>query len=161
MMRFLLSVLFASSAPLAGHAACPQELAVYAAENGDALEFTGNSDAEFNFHQISILLKDGPMLDAYVEANFETSAPEMSIQYNCPDGDLTFDDLKSCTVYRNEVFSVSENGERDELPSAGQPAASAILLPDFEKSLWENAAFEGQGPNAKPAETFKLSGCLE
>lgn len=146
-------------------AECPQELAVYEAANGNLLEFSGNSDASMKFHQIGILLQqqeaDDLVLEAFVEKTHGLQQGEMTVRYQCPDGDIPLDDLEKCTIYQSVVYGADRNGILAELPLAGDPAARSIVLPNFTADVWMHEAWSDSIGLKRPAEIFHLSGCLE
>lgn len=151
--------------PSASLAACPQQLAVYKAANGNLLEFSGNSSADF--HQIGLLLQTHDeqtppiILDAFVEKTHGLGQAEMTVRYGCPDGDIPLDDLDDCTIYQSVIYGADSNGLISELPATGKPAAESIVLPNFTADVWMHAAWKETGGPKRPAEVFQLSGCME
>lgn len=168
-MRLLAGMvgLWVAVLPSIAHAACPQELAVYEADNGNLLEFSGNSNAEMGFHQIGLLLQANDdqetpiILDAFVEKTHGLGQAEMIVRYDCPDGDIPLDDLDECTIYQSVVYGADNAGLIGELPAAGKPAAQTIVLPNFTADVWMHPAWKEISGPKRPAEIFQLSGCME
>lgn len=149
-------------AGLPADASCPQELAVYESADGNtAVEFVGKSDAVMMAHEVRIIFREGPMLTGYVEATHGLRQPEIVTPHNCPDGDVTGEELDACILYASVVYGTDGDGRIIELPVAGEVAARQILLPNLTDRIWMNAAFAGEGPVHKPAEILDPSGCQE
>ncbi|MAW89036.1 MAG: hypothetical protein CMJ42_21160 [Phyllobacteriaceae bacterium] len=143
-------------------AACPQELAVYESADGrTALEFVAGGQAMAMSHEIRILIRDGAPVAAYVQPGAALGQPEMVLPVNCPEGDVTGEELAACIVYRSVVYATDAQGGLRELPAAGETAAQAVLLPNFAASAWRHPAFGDDGPEQPPAEIFRLAGCQE
>jgi hypothetical protein len=143
-------------------AACPQELAVYESADGNtALEFVGRGDAVMMAHEVRLIFRDGPVMTGYVAATHGLRQPEIVTPHNCPEGDVTGEELDACLLYRSVVYGTDETGQLIELPVAGEDAARQILLPNLAAMLWMHPAFDGEGPTHRPAEILELSGCQE
>ena len=143
-------------------AACPQELAVYESGDGQtALNFTAGGGAMAMSHEIRILFRGAGPVTAYVQPGAAFGQPEKVLPVNCPEGDVTGDELAACIVYRSVVHAVDAQGVPGELPAGGEPAAQAVLLPNFAASVWRHPAFGDDGPPEPPAEILMLAGCQE
>lgn len=143
-------------------AACPQELAVYESADGrTALEFVAGGRAMAMSHEIRILMRDAVPLTAYVQPGAALGQPEMVLPVDCPEGDVTGEELAACIVYRSVVYAEDAGGGLRELPAAGETAARAVLLPNFAAAVWRHPAFGDDGPEQPPAERFNLAGCQE
>jgi hypothetical protein len=78
--------------------------------------------------------------------------------FNCPEGDVTGDDLKACTVWQGVIYGLVA-GHIDLLPSAEAKAADEILLPDFGPSI-RNSKIWGIGKaTVTPGDVLALKGC--
>ena len=82
------------------------------------------------------------------------------IPLNCPEGDVTGEELAACLVYQGTVYSIGVDSV-GLLPHPGETAAAQIFLPNLLPALWDNPQFGETGPKDPPAEIFKLSGCQE
>ncbi|TDH37677.1 hypothetical protein E2A64_00590 [Pseudohoeflea suaedae] len=140
-------------------AACPQELAVYEGADGSgALEFAGGGAGMLS--EMRLLYDGVEPVTAYLSHDEVHDRTEAMIPLNCPEGDVTGDELAACLVYQGTVYSIDADSV-GLLPHPGEAAAAQIFLPNLLPALWENPQFGDAGPKEPPAEIFKLSGCQE
>ena len=153
-----LAILMIASAPV--QAACPQELAVYNGTDGSgSLEF--RSIGGGMLPEIRLLYPGLSPVTAYLSQDERLERAEIMIPLNCPEGDVTGDELAACLVYRGAVYSIGKDGTVEGLPEIGETAAARVFLPNLAAALWDNPQFGGKGPETRPAELFELSGCQE
>ncbi|WP_245411738.1 hypothetical protein [Phyllobacterium leguminum] len=155
-------------APLSAYAACTQDRAIYSDRDDhytlafkpapeDLPAVTSN---EFTITQKSDAdQKSAFKLDGVVMWTQGVARPEGTVMYNCPDGDVTGDELEACMVWQGVIYALKEGAEAGLLPKAKEPAAQALLLPDFAGSL---DAFDfGAAKPAEPLswEVFRFKEC--
>lgn len=160
MTRFVTTVLFVLAQSGVALAACPQDLAVYTGVDGAGeLNFKGGGESPSR--RVDLLLTGVDPIITYLSVDQTSGRTDMVIPLNCPEGDVTGDELASCVVYHSAVYAVSVAGVIASLPESDQTAAEQILLPNLVSALWGNPQFGDSGPTARPAEVYKLSGCQE
>ena len=140
-------------------AACPQELAVYEGADGSgALEFSGGGAGMLS--EMRLLYDGVEPVTVYLSHDETHNRTQAMIPLNCPEGDVTGEELAACLVYQGTVYSIDTDSV-GLLPHPGEAAAAQIFLPNLLPALWENPQFGETGPKSPPAEIFKLSGCQE
>lgn len=161
MMR---GVAFASAmlAAAPAFAACPIELAVYT---------DGHSGAEINFRPVDeaaavtnafrLLLDKNLVLDGIVMWTEEPSRPAGMLMHECPEGDVTGEELARCTVWQGVIYSSDGHGKIGLLPAEGQPAPETLILADLGPSLRHSPAYGDKGFSNAPFDVFALNGCQE
>jgi len=140
-----LSALLAVSPALA--ADCRQEKAIYVDADGAyelRFEPVGSVSAATSNHFKVKIAKTDLVLDGIVMQSDEPVRANGMIMNNCPEGDVTGDDIAACTVWQGVIYSVSSDGEIASLPGEGLEAAAQVLLPDFgpairNSSIWGKA----------------------
>ena len=151
-----LASLLAASPALA---ACPQELAVYEGADGTGgLEFRGGGAGMLS--EMRFLYDGVEPVTAYLSHDDALDRTVTMIPLNCPEGDVTGEELAACLVYQGAVYALNDDAPA-ELPAPGQDAANKLFLPNLASALWGNPQFGEAGPKDRPAEVFKLSGCQE
>lgn len=156
---------FAALAGFAGliagpaHAACPQEMAVYTEVDGDAqIEFSAERAGFVVTNSFRLIVRDDLVLDGMVMWNQGVSRPNGLIMHQCPDGDVTGEELDACTHWEGVIYTVSGDGKVDLI---GQDeAAETLLLPDLSRQLHYSALNSG-GETLVGFDTFALSGCQQ
>ena len=140
-------------------AACPQELAVYEGADGSgALEFANGGAGMLS--EMRLLYDGVEPMTVYLSHDETHNRTEAMIPLNCPEGDVTGEELAACLVYQGTVYSIDADSV-GLLPHPGEAAAAQIFLPNLLPALWDNPQFGETGPKDPPAEIFKLSGCQE
>jgi hypothetical protein len=140
-----LSALLAVSPALA--ADCRQEKAIYVDADGAyelRFEPVGSVSAATSNHFKVKIAKTDLVLDGIVMQSDEPVRANGMIMNNCPEGDVTGDDIAACTVWQGVIYSVSSDGKIASLPGEGLEAAAQVLLPDFgpairNSSIWGKA----------------------
>lgn len=155
-IRYLAAILIASVSLIASpaFAACTQDRAVYT-DKDDAYTLTFKSvpedqpTASSNEFQIAMSDSDLKLDGVVMWTEGDVARPNGIVMYKCPDGDVTGEELAACTVWEGVIYALTEGADADLLPKAKEPAAQALLLPDFSSAM--------SGFNfklAKPIETF-------
>ncbi|MGB7433087.1 MAG: hypothetical protein WA921_11530 [Ahrensia sp.] len=161
-MRIAISTLVLCTAPIAAHAACPQELAIYTSQSGTSgLEFVAGSDAVAMSHEVRLLVADDLVMTGYVGVTQVRDQSFLLVPHECPDGDVTGEELAQCMVYEDVFYAIGDDGVPGRLPLRGEDAAPGILLPGFLQQLEAQAERLGADAVAAASEVFQLSGCQE
>lgn len=80
---------------------------------------------------------------------------------DCPEGDLTGDEISECTVWEGVVYALDDAGKVGLMPREGEPAPQTLILADLGAWLSQSKAWAGTGLLSEPWDVFKLSGCQE
>lgn len=142
-------------------AACTQGRAIYMdADRLYTLAFSPvQSDAAATSHAFTITVdKTGHRMDGHVMASDPLGRPVGTLLDQCPDGDVTGEDLAACTIWEGLLYSHSD-GEIDILPAESEPAAGQILLPGFGDALVHSKAWAPGKATVAPWDVFTLKGC--
>lgn len=145
-------------------AACPQELAVY--EDRDkvaSLQFRP-APPTAAVHEIEFdvaFRQNGVMLSSVVMWTADVPRPTGLVLYECPQGDVTGQELAACTVWQGVIYGISSAGEVTLMPRRGEAAAAQLLLPDFAPAVRQSSAFGEERVSILPWDVFQLSGCQE
>lgn len=142
------------------HAACPQELAVYTEPgSGASLEFRSDAGGSFMAsHGFRLVIKDGPVLDGYVIWNNGVSRANGTLVLDCPEGDVTGEELDACTYWDGIVYTVAGDGKVAMIGDGA--AAPVILMPDVSRALYYSNLNDGKA-SLPQFDAFELSGCQE
>lgn len=152
-------------------AACPQALAVYSemphpdgrqSEPAKAAEinFYPDADAVVVTNAFNMVLAKGPRLLGHAIWNVENARPDGALMLNCPDGDVTGDELRACTHWVGVIYSMDKNGQLGLLPGAQAPAAETLIFTDLSRALYFSDLNIDE--NILPQwDQFRLSGCQE
>lgn len=143
------------------HAACPQELSVYSEVGGATeLNFRPETEAAIVANSFRLILPDGPVLEGHVTWNEGVSRPTGALMLDCPEGDLTGDEIAACTHWQGVVYALDAEGNVGLIPPRGETAAPRLLLADLSRAL--HAGPLNDGKTALPAwDVYALSGCQE
>lgn len=150
-------------------AACPQALAVYTEMAGPDME-AGFQPAEINFfpdpnafivsNAFNMHLAKGESLQGHIIWNTDSARSDGTLMLNCPDGDVTGEEIRACTHWVGVVYAVNVQGTLSLMPAADEDAAQSLILTDMSRALYF-------GDLNKPSNTlprwdqFQLSGCQE
>ncbi|MEQ8480170.1 MAG: hypothetical protein RIC18_05905 [Hoeflea sp.] len=158
--RLVLTLPFLAGAATAAVAACPQELAVYRGADGiGALEFTGGGAGMLS--EMRLLFAGVEPVTIYLSHDDRLDRAVAMLPLNCPEGDVTGQELAACLVYQGAVYTLDRDSGVAGLPDTGDDAAQTVFLPGLASALWDNPQFDGAGPAERPAELFEISGCQE
>jgi hypothetical protein len=161
-VRRTVLALLASGVAAPALAACPIELAVY--RDRDLV-------AELNFspvlaqaavtNRFKIVMRGGPVFEGYVLWTDDPARPYGQALHECPEGDVTGDELAACTVWQGTIYTVSAEGTVGLMPGEGEPAPAKLLLADLGYQMRWSQTWEKAGLKATPWDEFSLSGCQE
>lgn len=143
-------------------AACPIELATYADSEGVAeLEFMPTMDAATVSNTFRVLLDNDVVLDGLVQWSDGVPRPNGMLMHNCPEGDVTGEELAICLVWQGVIYTSDDKGNIELLPVEGKAAPQKLILPDLGPSLRLSAAYDASGFSKTPGDVFALKGCQE
>lgn len=140
---------------------CPQGMAIYEDQSSSLrLEFTSLRQDIAVMHHFSIATMSSELqFTGYVLESGEPVRPFGIVQNNCPEGDVTGEELAACTVWEGVIYGTSSDGMLDILPNAEQAALPQLLLPDFSHSLLQNEVWAKLDTGQEPMEIFKFVDC--
>jgi hypothetical protein len=157
----VIAVVLAGAGPALG--ACPQELSIYADRDQVAsIEFRPVApDEAVHTGAFRVLFsQNGIVADGIVLWTEGVPRPTGIVMHDCPDGDVTGEELAACTIWQGVIYTVDAAGEVGLLPRQG-PAAGRLLLPDFGPSVRHSALYGANGISIVPWDVFDISGCQE
>ena len=147
---------------LPARAACPIELAVYGDRDGAAgIDFRPTAESAVVTNSFKMVLDNGVMLDGLVMWSDGIARPHASLMYNCPDGDVTGEELEACTLWEGIVYAADETGKVSLLPGERQDAPQTLVFPDLGPTLELSSAYGEGGFSKVPWDVFTLKGCQE
>lgn len=154
----LLSTLFPA---VAVSAECKQEQAIYA-DRDDAYELTFESvdpEAGSTSYRFVLAIKNSETkLDGFVMGSEPVDRPNGILFHNCPEGDVTGEDLAKCTVWEGVIYA-GVDGRIALLPPTGSKAAAEILLPGFAPALRDSSAWGAGKASVVPWDVLTFKGC--
>ncbi len=143
-------------------AACPIELAVYSDRDKVAqIDFTPKGEAAAVTNAFRLLLDGDTVLDGHVLWTDGIARPNGMILHECPEGDVTGEEIAACTVWQGVIYAVSDTGAIELLPRQGEPAPKALILPDLAHAVSVSKPGANLRPGFVPFDSFELSGCQE
>ncbi len=147
----------------AAQAACPMELSVYEDEAKTAgIDFRPTGESMVVTNTFRMNLHHGIQLDGIVMWSEEMPRPYASLLYQCPEGDVTGDEIAECTLWEGPVYAVAQDGKVGLMPAEGSPAPQTLILPDLGPTLRQAAIFADDEDEAGlPGDVFRLAGCQE
>lgn len=140
-------------------AECPIEKAICREPEAHAELRFARTDGENSplSHRFALIL-GGKHFDGHVMYDPEIERPVAMVLNNCPEGDVTGADIAACTVWRGIIYAGDERkGDIGLLPSEGEAAAPAIVLPGFGPAWMASSA--GKSTDTTPWDVFSLEGC--
>jgi hypothetical protein len=146
----------------AAAADCLQEQAVYGDADGAyevRFEPVGSASAATSNHFKVKVAKTDLVLDGIVMQSGEPVRPNGMIMNNCPEGDVTGNEIDACTVWEGVIYSIGTDGEVGSLPEEGRQAAAQLLLPDLGPAV-RNSSIWGTATVA-PWDVLTLKGCAQ
>jgi hypothetical protein len=148
-------------AAAANAATCTQEGAIYT-DSKSIYELTFepvDPESSSSSHSFKMTIKDTKLvLDGYVMPSEPVNRTNGFLFNNCPEGDITGDDIAACTVWQGVVYA-SNKGKIDLLPQQGADAAHEILLPGFGPALQASSAWGPKKATIAPWDVLTLKGC--
>ena len=143
-------------------AACPLERATYRDVEGTAaIEFTADSETAAVTNGFKMRLDKGVMLDGIVMWTEGVRRPNGMLSYDCPEGDVTGEELAACTVWQGVIYTSDAAGTIALLPPQTAEAPAKLILPDLGPSLRHSAAYGANGLAEVPWDVFAFSSCRE
>jgi hypothetical protein len=142
-------------------AECPQERAIYVDSQGlyELAFATVDLQSSASTHAFKMTIKDSKlMLDGYVMASEPVNRSNGFLFNNCPEGDITGDDIAACTVWQGVIYA-SDGSKIDLLPQQGAKAATEILLAGFGPALQASSAWGPGKATIAPWDVLTLKGC--
>lgn len=79
--------------------------------------------------------------------------------HQCPDGDITGEELAECTIWQGVPYGLYSDGAVGLLPDEGEPAVKQLLLPDFARSVMSKPIWNELNIDREPFEVFDLLDC--
>jgi hypothetical protein len=162
-MKSLAFLTLIACLPLQAAAAdCPQAKALYQdADKAYGLQFKPvNSTASPLSHLFDVTVgKTAIVMQGHVMTTDEVSRTIGTLQYQCPDGDVTGEDIAACTVWEGLIFAISDKGDVAILPAETAKAADKILLPDFGPSLRVSKIWGAKMAHVAPFDVLTFAGC--
>ena len=143
-------------------AACPSELAVYRdAADTAGIDFRPTGDSAAVTNTFKIALRDGPVLDGIVMWTENPLQSWGAVSLDCPEGDVTGEELADCTIWEGAVYAVGEDGMAGMMPRERNSAARQLILAGFAFQMQAAPALAERQPAKLPSDIFTLSGCQE
>lgn len=150
------------AAPATAFAACPMELAVYGDRDGAAgIDFRPTGQSAVVTNTFRMVLDNGVMLDGMVMWSDGVARPYASLMHQCPDGDVTGEELEACTLWEGVVYAADAAGHVSLLPAEGKDAPATLIFPDLGPALKLSSAYGEGGFSEVPWDVFALKGCQE
>ncbi len=141
-------------------AACPIELSVYRDRDGAAgIDFRPPEGAAVT-NAFRMVFASGLVLDGMVMWSEGVERPIGMLQYQCPQGDVTGDELEECTIWQGIVYSVGESGAAGLIPRSGD-APKTLIFTDVANAIATAPVLAQRQPAKLPFDIFELSGCQE
>jgi hypothetical protein len=140
---------------------CTQERAIYADDKGIyELSFEPvDPESSASSHSFKMTIKGSKLvLDGYVMPSEPVNRSNGILFNNCPEGDITGDDIAACTVWQGVIYA-SGKGKIDLLPQQGAGAAQELLLAGFGQALQASSAWGPKKATVAPWDVLVLKGC--
>jgi hypothetical protein len=151
-----------SAAPISAYAACPMELSVYGDRDDAAwIDFRPTGESAVVTNSFKMVLEKGVVLDGIVMWSEGVKRPYASLMYQCPEGDVTGEEIAACTLWEGVIYAADTNGKVDLIPAEGEAAPPALIFPDLGPTLRMSAAYGEDGFSKLPWDVFALKGCQE
>ncbi|CAN7502143.1 hypothetical protein [Aminobacter sp. LjRoot7] len=146
------------------HAACPIELAVYGDRDGAAeIDFRPTLESATVTNSFKMVMDNSIVLDGVVMWSQDVARPNGMLMHQCPEGDVTGEEIEACTVWQGVIYSVDEQGNVGLLPRERIAAAAPkkLIFSDLGHGLRSSAAYGPDGFSKVPWDVFELKGCQE
>lgn len=79
--------------------------------------------------------------------------------HQCPDGDITGEELTECTIWQGVPYGLYFDGAIGLLPDEDDLAVKQLLLPDFARSVMSKPIWNELNIDREPFEVFDLLDC--
>jgi hypothetical protein len=140
--------------------ACPQELSIYEDASGASITFTPPHENMASEHEFTLRL-GATELQGIVMWSKEPDRPNGIVMDQCPDGDVTGEELEKCTVWQGVIYGLTKEATAPFIGKRGTPHAEALLLPDFSRYATEHTYKTPLAGPVKVDDVFKMKGCQE
>lgn len=160
-MRIALVLAGLLAATAASAAECRQDRAIYADRDGGyelAFEPVGSAAAATSHHFKLKVLASGVVLDGIVMPGDDPVRSNGMVMYNCPEGDVTGEEIAACTVWEGVIYAL-DGSDAALLPEEGAKAAENLLLAGFGPSLRYSTLWDAGKASVVPWDLFKRKGC--
>ncbi len=101
------------------------------------------------------------VLEGIVIWDHAGARPDAVVMHDCPEGDVTGDELENCTIWQNVIYAVSADGTVGLLPGEKEPAARTLLLPDFGRALRYSSLYSEDSGASIASDVFALTDCRD
>lgn len=145
----------------AGFTICKQQSARYIdPESGLIFSFKTDNENSAFLQEFSLSSeKSDVKLDGFITLQGEPLRPVAYAIHQCPDGDVTGEELAKCTIWQGVPYGRYSDGDIGLLPDSDQPAVTQILLPDFARSVMSKPIWTEMNISQEPFEVFDLLDC--
>lgn len=144
------------------NAACPIELSVYGDRDKAAeIDFRPTLQSATVTNSFKMVLDNDVVFDGVVMWSQEVARPNGMLMFQCPEGDVTGEELDTCTVWQGVIYSVDEQGNIGLLPAERAEAPKKLIFSDLGHSLRTSAAYGPDGFSKVPWDVFEIKGCQE
>jgi hypothetical protein len=157
---FLAFVALAQLTSVPAFGACPQELSIYEDSAGNSLTFSPPRPDMASEHEFTLRLGQ-TSLQGIVMWSKEPDRPNGIVMDQCPDGDVTGEELNACTVWQGVMYALTKEATAPFIGKRGTPNAEAILLPDFSRYAMEHKFKTALAGPVKADDVFKMKACQE
>lgn len=160
-MRAVLALAGFLAATSALAAECRQDRAVYADRDGGyelTFEPVGSDAAATSHHFKLKMLASGTVLDGIVMPGDPARSNGM-IMYNCPEGDVTGEEIAACTIWEGVIYALDGAGDAADLPDEGARATENLLLSGFGPSLRYSKLWDEGKAKTVPWDLLRRKGC--
>lgn len=142
--------------------ACPIELAVFGdRDDAASVEFVPTGESATVTNTFRMVLGEGVVLDGIVMWSADVSRPNGMLMHNCPEGDVTGEELAACTAWQGVIYTADATGGIGLLPAEGTAAPRTLIFPDLGPALSQSPAYGGKGFSKLPWDVFALKACQE
>ncbi len=160
-MRAVLVLAGFLAATAASAAECRQDRALYADRDG-AYDLTFEpvgSDAAATSHHFKLkILASSVVLDGVVMPG-EPARSNGMVMHDCPEGDVTGEEIAACTVWEGVIYALDGAGDAGLLPEEGAAAAETLLLSGFGPSVRYSTLWDDGKATVAPWDVFRRKGC--
>ncbi len=160
-MRCVLVLAGFLAATAAPAAECRQDRAIYMDRDGGyelAFQPVGSNAAATSHHFRLTVLTSGVVLDGVVMPG-EPARSNGIAMYNCPEGDVTGEEIVACTVWEGVIYMLGGAGDAALLPEEGAAAAETLLLSGFGPSVRYSKLWDEGKASVAPWDIFRRKGC--
>ena len=142
-------------------AACPQDLAVYAMDDGELLiEFVSAEPSGARGWSNFRMIVGPAIMNGTAEWNAETGRSFGFADHDCPENPSP-QQMDDCTVWRGAIYAILPGGIVDALPRSGEDAAERLILVDLANQLRASQYGQSAKLDLLPSDAVGLSGCQE